>query len=55
MLSGYKTYIGIAITVLGSLSALFGWNLGDLAGLQDQIIALVGAVIAIYGRFVVGK
>lgn len=55
MLSGYKTYIGIAITVIGSLSGLFGWNLGDLAGLQDQIIALVGAALAIYGRFAVGK
>jgi lysozyme len=52
MLEGYKTYLGIAITVLGSLSALFGWNLGDLAGLQDQVIALVGAVLALYGRFV---
>lgn len=55
MLSGYKTYIGIAITVLGSLSSLFNWNLGDLAGLQDQVVALVGAAIAIYGRFAVGK
>jgi len=55
MLSGYKTYIGIVITVIGSLSGLFGWNLGDLAGLQDQIIALVGAALAIYGRFAVGK
>jgi hypothetical protein len=52
MFTGYKTYIGIGITVLGSLSALFGWNLGDLAGLQDQVIALVGAALAIYGRFV---
>lgn len=55
MLAGYKTYIGIALTVLGSLSALFGWEVGDLAGLQDQVIALVGAALAIYGRFAVGK
>lgn len=55
MLEGYKTYIGIAITIIGSLSALFGWNLGDLAGLQDAIIALVGSAIAIYGRYVAGK
>ena len=52
MLNGYKTYIGIAITILGSLSGLFGWDLGDLAGLQDQLIVLFGAIIAIYGRYV---
>lgn len=52
MFTGYKTYIGVAITVLGSVSALLGWNVGDLAGLQDQVIALVGAALAIYGRFV---
>ena len=52
MLSGYKTYIGIFITVVGTLSGLFGWNLGDLAGVQDQIIALIGAALALYGRFV---
>jgi len=52
MLEGWKTYIGIAITVIGTLSGLFHWNLGDLAGVQDQIIALVGAALALYGRFV---
>jgi hypothetical protein len=51
-LDGFKTYLGIAIAFLGTLSGLFGWNLGDLAGVQDQIIALVGAAIALYGRFV---
>lgn len=52
MLSGYKTYIGVAISILGSLSSLLGWDLGDLAGLQDQLIAIVGGLIAIYGRYV---
>lgn len=50
MLSGYKTYIGIIITILGAASGVFGWGLGDLAGVQDQIITLVGSLIAIYGR-----
>lgn len=52
MLQGYKTYIGAAIAIIGALSGLFGWNLGDLAGLEDQIITIVGGIIAIYGRFV---
>lgn len=55
MLHGYRTYIGIAITALGSLSTLFGWGLGDLAQVQDAIIVLVGAAIAAYGRAQAGK
>lgn len=51
MLQGYKTYIGILITIIGALSGLFQWGLGDLAGIQDQLITLVGSLIAIYGRF----
>jgi len=50
MLSGYKTYIGIALTILGAASGVFGWNLGDLGGVQDQVITLIGSLIAIYGR-----
>lgn len=50
MLAGYKTYIGIAITLLGVASSAFGWGLGDLAGVQDQVIALVGSLLSIYGR-----
>ena len=52
MLSGYKTYIGIAITILGAASGIFHWNLGDLAGVQDQVITLAGSLIALYGRAV---
>lgn len=55
MLHGYRTYVGIAITILGSLSTVFGWGLGDLAGVQDAIITLVGSAIAIYGRIQAGK
>jgi hypothetical protein len=52
MFTGYKTYVGIAIAIIGACSGLFGWDLGDLAGVQDQLITLVGSVIAIYGRAV---
>ena len=51
MLEGYKTYIGIAITVLGTLAGIFHWNLGNLTGVQEQVIVLVGAAIALYGRY----
>lgn len=52
MLVGYKTYIGIAITIIGALSSLFGWHIGDfLAGVEDQLVVLVGSAIAIYGRW----
>jgi len=49
-LQGYKTYIGIFFTILGAASGVFGWGLGDLAGVQDQVITLVGSLIAILGR-----
>lgn len=50
MLSGYKTYIGLAITLLGAL------GLGSLISEEEAgkavnlIIELVGLGIAIYGR-----
>lgn len=52
MLEGYKTYIGILISLIGTLSSLFGWNLGDLAGIQDLLITLVGTAITLYGYIV---
>lgn len=50
MLNGYKTYIGIGIAALGALSSIFGWGLGDLAGVEDALITLVGSVLAAIGR-----
>ena len=50
-LSGYKTYIGIIIAALPAVAGIFHWNLGDLTGLQDQLVTLIGAAIAIFGRF----
>ena len=52
MLNGYKTYIGIGFTILGAASGFFHWNLGNLAGVQDQVISLVGSAIALYGYVV---
>lgn len=54
MLNGYKTYIGIAIAVIGAVAGLFGWSIPNLEGLQNELVTLVGAAIAIYGRVKVG-
>jgi len=51
MFTGYKTYIGLVISILG----LFG--LGDLITADqlgqviDLVLQLVGTLIAIYGNF----
>jgi hypothetical protein len=52
-LQGYKTIIGVLITVLSSLAAIFGKDLGiDWAGVEAAITALVGAGISLYGYLV---
>jgi len=53
MLSGYKTIIGVIITVLSSLAAIFGKDLGiDWHGVEAAITAIVGAGISLYGYLV---
>lgn len=54
-LPGLKTYIGIAITVFGSIAAALGWDWfgsisGDVNTIANQVVALIGAVIATIGR-----
>ncbi len=55
ILDGYKTYIGIFFTTLGTLSGVFGWDVGALVGAQDFIVTLAGAVIALYGYVVTNR
>jgi len=56
MLNGYKTLIGAAIALLAEGARLAGFNLEvDPAGLANGIVAMVGAVLAIYGRIVATK
>ena len=55
MLQGYKTFLGIALTVLPIIVQLFGYHLvpgaSDAIGAEvDQIVQIIGAVIASYGR-----
>lgn len=50
MLNGYKTYIGIAISVVSALAAAFGRDWGiDWSGLELAITNAVAALIAVYG------
>lgn len=45
-----KTIWGAFIAVAATVAQMSGWDLGDTNGLAEQIVALVGAVIAIWGR-----
>lgn len=45
-----KTVWGSAIAVLATLAQIAGYDLGDTNGLAEQIVAIIGGVIAIYGR-----
>jgi len=56
MLDGYKTYIGIAITVISTLAGVFGKDWGiDYAGVEAALGTLVGAGIALYGYLVTNR
>jgi len=45
-----KTVWGAAIAVLATLTQLLGYDLGDTNGLAEQVVAVIGGVLAIYGR-----
>lgn len=54
-LPGLKTYVGIAVTLFGTLAQAMGWGWfeaisADVQMTVNQIIAVVGGIIAIYGR-----
>lgn len=51
-LAGYKTYIGVAITLISSLLAVFGKGVGiDWGGVEANITAVLGGVVALIGYF----
>lgn len=54
MLNGYKTYIGIGITLLGVAAKAFGWHIDWLLSAETQadITTIVGLVVTTYGRAV---
>jgi hypothetical protein len=54
-LPGFKTYLGIAITLFGTIAATFHWDWwgaisGDVGTAANQVVDLIGIVIAIVGR-----
>lgn len=56
MLNGYKTIIGVAITVISSLAAIFAKDLGiDWVGVEAAVTAIVGAGVSLYGYLVTNR
>ena len=53
MLQGYKTWIGIVITLLGTLGVLE--NLGvtgeQVSNIADVVFQLIGLLVAAYGNY----
>lgn len=45
-----KTVWGSAIAVLATLAQIAGYDVGDTGGLAEQVVAVIGGLIAIYGR-----
>jgi hypothetical protein len=49
-LAGYKTYIGVAITLISSLLAVFGKGVGiDWGGVEANLTAIIGGLVALIG------
>lgn len=45
-----KTVWGAAIAVIATLLQIAGYDLGDTNGLAEQVVAVIGGALAIYGR-----
>ncbi len=45
-----KTVIGSIVSVVASISLVLGFDIGDTNGLIEQISAVIGGLLAIYGR-----
>jgi hypothetical protein len=52
MLTGYKTYIGIIISLVGVIGSVFHTDLSWLTASQADLVSVVGLLIATYGRAV---
>lgn len=47
-----KTVWGAALAVVATLAQIAGYDIGDTNFLAEQIVAVVGGALAIYGRIV---
>lgn len=45
------TIWGAIISVLASISKAAGFDVGDTNGLAESVVAVLGGLMAIYGRF----
>lgn len=45
-----KTIWGAVLAIAASLASMGGFNLGDPSGIATDVVALVGALVAVYGR-----
>jgi len=45
-----KTVWGAALAVIATGLQLAGYDLGDTNGFAEQIVAVIGGLLAIYGR-----
>lgn len=53
MLNGYKTIIGILVSIISGLLGAFGKDFGiDWQGVELALSTIVGAGISLYGYFV---
>ena len=56
-LPGLKTYIGLAVTLMGALAQQLGWDWwglisADVTTGANMVVELIGLAIAAYGRAV---
>jgi hypothetical protein len=59
-LPGAKTFIGLAIALLGTLATALHWDWWgaispDVETAANTVVSLVGIVIGIYGKFMANK
>lgn len=45
-----KSVWGALLAIAGTVASLLGYDIGDTNGLANEIVVLVGSVVAIYGR-----
>lgn len=53
MLQGYKTWIGLVITILGAIGvfAKLGLTEDEVAKIIDAIVQLAGLILVAYGNY----
>lgn len=55
-MKGYKTWVGLAMTIMGMLSSQFGWTWWDATAEStrlaiEQGFMTVGSMLAVYGNY----